>query len=258
MTVMDIADTQFRIGLIIAVIVLGSVFAGAIFYLVDEDGSEDGRKVADALSDAIASISASGTEGSVRIDLARTGEGVRIPPTIGGKGYSLRIAVGLMTIEHTTGKEIVSDLENILPCHRPIGGAPGLEDLKGLKPLLGEVILKTPCTIVAEHVSINGSSYLFVHDLAHGYPEMASDLIDFMEYASIPMPGYLEEVKWEGDCIFGGRCLLIAEGTLPHPVLVNPSFEVRSNGPALGVRATRESRMGTDGNLTVIRTLMAS
>jgi hypothetical protein len=62
---MDVGDVQFRIGLIISVIVLGSVFAGAIHVAIDEDGGDEAERIAGSLRDAFGSLSSGGAGGII-------------------------------------------------------------------------------------------------------------------------------------------------------------------------------------------------
>jgi hypothetical protein len=85
---MEIGDIQFRIGLIIAVLVLGSAFAGGLYLLIGENDEGDAKRTADTLGRALEALSPGSSSASLVIEF-RSGEGEGILPVsiMDGKEY---------------------------------------------------------------------------------------------------------------------------------------------------------------------------
>jgi hypothetical protein len=259
---MEIGDIQFRIGLFIAVIVLGSAFAGGLYLLIGENDEGDAKRTADTLGRALEALSPGSSGASLRIEFrSGEGEGIRVDPTLGGELYTIHVLPSLIFIQWKEGREVVSELNGIVPAYSPWVQEDSPTPVQGLERFCNGFELRTPCTIIVDLVFVNGSGYFMVHPPYRGWTDNASIFAEFLSEGAFPAPGSSSKATLmiEGSARIDDRWLLVngAEHGCPYPIRIPHKFEIMLPDEIDKGSITAEVRTNamSDGNVTINRVI---
>ena len=158
---MEIGNIQFRIGLIIGVLILGGVFAGALLAMRGVREEKSARDLASHLSSILASASTSNSR--IVLSFGEDPDGaLSLSPTLGGEHYTIHVLPSLIYIDWKGGREIVTKRDHIIPAFPP---ASAMEEgsLSELKGMVKGFSIRTPSRLVVQGIEINASVLSFVH-----------------------------------------------------------------------------------------------
>jgi hypothetical protein len=257
---MDLGDIQFRIGLIIAVLVLGSAFAGGLYLLIGENDEDDAKRTADTLGRALEALSPGSSSASLVIEFrSGQGEGIRVDPTLGGEYFTIHVLPEMIYIDWKGGREIVSEMEGIIPSYIPFTDEGDPIPVQGLGNVCRGFDIRTPCTIIVDQYSFNGSSFMMVHPPTEDWTNNASMFAQFLMTDSIPKPGseLRSDLELETKGSIVGRWLLTAkeEGSCPYPIWIPLSFHIYLPSDFGSVTARIRSTVTIDGEISISRTI---
>jgi hypothetical protein len=258
---MDLGDIQFRIGLIIAVIVLGSTFATGVYLLVDRTEEGDAEATARTIGRAIEALPPGSGRATLRIEFrSGAGEGIRIDPKLSGDHFTIHVLPSLVYIRWAGGREIVSELRGIVPSYLPFSDNILPAPLSDLGEVCEGFEVRTPCTLFVDQIGMNGSVHSFVHPPSEDWMANVTDLSGYLSSDRVPPPGghTRHMIDPEGPVKVRGRWISFTdrEGSCPYPVWVPPSWDMAlPEGSAAG-RITAEVRCSMVlGGLTISRTV---
>ena len=224
---MDLKDIQFRVGLILAVMVLAGIFTTSIWRSLEEDGSHDLAYASREIGEAILTASTMGDKVDIRLSMGY------------GGGGNMKISVDGSLITVTDGKEreIASTYDHIVPSY-PVENC-NISVLERMGDTINGFVVETPVDLIVRGRDIGGERVVFVY--VESDADEYQDMISLMEKELPASQGYTESVdQYVNETIYveGGILYIesadVLEGSCPIPVILGDDFEVKDQSYDVG------------------------
>ena len=221
---MDLKDIQFRVGLILAVMILAGVFTTAILMGMDSDREEDLQDYGDLIGEAITSASSTGDEFDMLLEVK--GVGMNVPD-----GLKIRVENSLIILEGDGTRAVASTWENIIPTPEVKGC--NITMIREIGRNAGGYVVRAPVELEIRGRNIGGERFVFVSvgsgDTLGRYQEM----ISFVNEELPASPGYStsmdqfvnDTMRLENGVIYMDQGD-VEEGSCPLPVVLGDDFVV--------------------------------